>query len=221
MIDNNIKISALLFDLDGTLVDTAPDFIYVLNNLREKYGFQPLDHRVIRNTVSNGARSLIKLAFGGDEGQLEFEQYKTELLSDYLNIAGDYATLFDGMREVLLKCNEENLPWGIITNKPRIYTLALLKKLNLIDSYQILLCADDVQKPKPDPESMFIAANKLNIKIENAVYVGDHPRDIQAGNSANMITVAAEYGYFNKNDDINCWSANYIIKKPIELIQFF
>lgn len=215
------KIEALLFDLDGTLVDSAADFIFILNNQRLKYGLPPLSDDLIRNTVSNGARALIQLAFGGTEGEDQFEQYRKELLDEYISIVGNHATLFDGMEDVLLACEAKALPWGIITNKPRKFTEVLLNKLNLSDRCSLLICADDVAKPKPDPESMFIAGKKLSIDLKNSVYVGDHERDIVAGNAANMITVAAEYGYITNKSDLSSWHANHIIQHPCALRKLF
>ena len=215
------KIDALLFDLDGTLIDSAADFIYILNKLREKYELHALDEQTIRNTVSNGARALIQLAFGGSEGEEMFEVYRQELLENYMHIVGDHAKLFEGMEEILTCCEAQNIPWGIITNKPRKFSEALLIKLKLLDRCAILLCADDVQRPKPDPESMYIASRRLNIRLNNTVYVGDHERDIAAGNSANMITVAVEYGYIEDKKALLNWHANHVISQPSELKQLF
>tara|TARA_R110002072_G_scaffold24747_3_gene83669 strand:- start:5691 stop:6362 length:672 start_codon:yes stop_codon:yes gene_type:complete len=221
MSSSALKIEALLFDLDGTLVDSAADFIVVLNNQRIKHGFKALDERSIRNTVSNGARALTQLAFGGSEGEERFEQYRQELLEEYINIVGDHAKLFNGMNEILLACEAKKIPWGIITNKPRKFSEVLLHKLNLENRCSLLLCADDVAQPKPDPESMFIAARKLNIQLKHTVYVGDHERDISAGNAANMVTVAAKYGYINNKSEVLSWQAKYTIAHPSELKQLF
>jgi phosphoglycolate phosphatase len=214
-------VEALLFDLDGTLVDTAADFVAVLNAQREAHGFSPLDEILIRNTVSNGARALTQLAFGGTEGDPAFERYRLELLENYLSIVGQYATLFPGMDAVLESCQAKQIPWGIITNKPRRFTEKLLDRMRLHDSCSLILCADDVSKPKPDPESMFIAARKLNISLPNSVYVGDHERDIAAGKSADMITVVAAYGYIMDNENTSSWGADFIIKQPLELKTLF
>lgn len=215
------KIDAVLFDLDGTLVDSAADFIYVLNKHRLKYGLNLLNEESIRNTVSNGARALTQLAFGGTEGEIEFEQHRQELLDDYISVVGDHAKLFNGMNEILQACETNHIPWGIITNKPRKFTEVLLLKLDLLNRCSLLLCADDVTNPKPDPESMFIAGKSLNINLNRSIYVGDHERDIIAGNAANMITVAAEYGYIDDKSELVNWKANHIIQHPSELLELF
>ncbi|MFV1873000.1 MAG: HAD family hydrolase [Oleiphilus sp.] len=215
------KIEALLFDLDGTLVDTAADFVNVVNGLRVKHGHRPLDESLIRSTVSDGARALIKLAFGGHEGEPLFEQYRQELLDDYYQIVGQHAALFHGMQEILEDCINNHIPWGVITNKPRRFTEKLLKTLNLEATCAIILCPDDVVQAKPHPESMFKAAEILNICLKNAVYVGDHLRDIEAGKAAGMITVAAAYGYISPLSDIHSWQADFIIERPLTLRQLF
>lgn len=215
------KIDALLFDLDGTLVDTAADFVAVLNAQRRAHGYDPLDELLIRNTVSNGARALTHLAFGGAEGEPEFEAYRRELLENYLAIVGQHASLFPGMDGVLQTCLEQQIPWGIITNKPRRFTEKLLDSMNLHDSCSLVVCADDVSKPKPDPESMLLAAERLKIDLSKSVYVGDHVRDIAAGKAAHMITVAAAYGYIMDDDLPLSWEADYIIQQPIELKTLF
>jgi 2-phosphoglycolate phosphatase len=215
------KIDALLFDLDGTLVDTAADFIEVLNAQRARHGFESLSEQAIRNSVSNGARALTQLAFGGKEGDVLFEQYREELLENYMQVVGIHAKLFEGMPEILQLCEEIKIPWGIITNKPRKFTEKLMLKLNLTSRCSIILCADDVSQPKPHPESMYIAAKQLKIDLHKSVYVGDHDRDIAAGNAANMITVAAEYGYIDSNSKLTDWNASHIIQHPSQLKQLF
>lgn len=215
------KIETLLFDLDGTLVDTAADFIAVLNDQLLNHGYSMLDEALIRNTVSNGSKALIQIAFGGNEGEQEFEQYRTELLENYYQIVGDHAVLFPGMAEVLADCQIKNIPWGIITNKPRRFTEKLLEQLGLDNNCALVLCADDVSKPKPDPESMFLAAKTLNVNLNTSVYIGDHERDIVAGKAAGMVTVAAAYGYITQPLEFKNWDADYIIQHPFELKTLF
>jgi phosphoglycolate phosphatase len=214
-------VDALLFDLDGTLIDTAADFIAVLHAQRLAHGLQPLDEELIRNTVSNGARALTLLAFGGTEGEAQFEKHRSELLENYLEIVGNHAALFPGMGDVLADCRTHGIPWGIITNKPRKFTEKLLDRLNLHKQCDLILCADDVSRPKPDPESMFLAARMLDIDLRNSVYVGDHERDIAAGKAADMITVTAAYGYIMDNEATSSWGADFIIQQPIELKTLF
>lgn len=221
-----MTIKALLFDLDGTLVDTAEDFVKVLNEQRTDYNLPKLCSSAIRNTVSDGARALTTLAFGGKEGESQFDAMKDELLARYKGAAGDKAALFEGMDKVLNACSAKSIYWGIITNKPRLYTDILLKKLNiedqsLFDMSSVTLCPDDVKNSKPDPESLLLAAKRLNCTPSECVYVGDHIRDIAAGKAAGMITVAAGYGYIKQNDCVNSWNSDYFIDKPIDLLSLF
>ena len=214
-------VDALLFDLDGTLVDTAADFVAVLNNQRHDNRLPPLEELLIRNTVSNGARALTQLAFGGQEGETAFERYRAELLENYLSIVGEHATLFPGMELVLQSCQAQQIPWGIITNKPRRFTEKLIERMGMLDDCALIVCADDVSKSKPDPESMFLAAQRLQIHLPDSVYVGDHERDIAAGKAAGMITVTAAYGYIMDSLTTTSWGADYIIQQPIELKTLF
>jgi len=216
-----VNVEAILFDLDGTLVDTAADFVHILNALRHDHNLPPLDYQIIRDTVSNGARALTKLAFGGNEGETDFEAKKQEMLSRYELCAGDKAQLFDGMSEVLKAFEDARIPWGIITNKPRLYTDILLSKLGLNERSAITLCPDDVQHAKPDPESMILASKRLNCTLSKSIYVGDHERDIQAGKAANMPTVAVSYGYIQDKQNIPSWGADFEIDHPSELISLF
>jgi len=215
------KPDAILFDLDGTLVDTAADFVLVLNSQRQKYDFPPLPAQIIRDTVSNGARALTKLAFGGESGQSEFEKKRLELLELYAEKVGNEAQLFCGMEDVLKYYESLNIPWGIVTNKPKRFTDILLNKLALNLRSSVTLCPDDVVKAKPDPESLFLACERLNCKPERTIYVGDHERDIIAGKAASMKTVAALYGYILYIEKVSDWQADYKIDHPSELISLF
>ena len=216
-----ISPEAILFDLDGTLVDTAADFVLVLNSQRKKHNYPPLPPQTIRDTVSDGARALTKLAFGGESGQTDFELKRLELLDLYAEKAGDQAQLFDGMDDVLRHFEALNIPWGIVTNKPKRFTDILLDKLSLTSRSAITLCPDDVVKAKPDPESLFLACNRLHCSPENTFYVGDHERDIIAGKAANMKTIAAGYGYILDKKKVSSWQADYEIDHPSELISLF
>ena len=219
--DALIRPEAILFDLDGTLVDTAADFVLVLNSQRAKHNYPPLPSQIIRDTVSDGARALTRLAFGGEPGQAGFETKRLELLELYAEKAGDQAKLFDGMNDVLRHFEALSIPWGIVTNKPKRFTDILLDKLSLSSRSAITLCPDDVKNAKPDPESLFLACNRLHCRPENTFYVGDHERDIIAGKAANMKTIAAGYGYILDKRNVSGWQADYEIDHPSELISLF
>ncbi|KZZ58234.1 hypothetical protein A3761_06235 [Oleiphilus sp. HI0123] len=139
----------------------------------------------------------------------------------YESLVGKHAKLFDGMEEVLTLCEDKDIPWGIITNKPRLYTDLLLQRMDLDKRSRVTLCPDDVRKSKPDPESLLLAAKQLGLAPGNIVYAGDHERDIQAGQAAEMITVSALYGYIKCHKSAKKWPADYQIQHPSELISLF
>jgi len=209
---------AVLFDLDGTLVDTAGDFIQVLNTQRKRHNMVALDPQHIRDTVSNGARALTRLAFGGEPGETEFESRRQELLELYLEVVGRDAKLFEGMDEVLLSLESRGVLWGIVTNKPRLYTEKLLDRIQLSHRCSVTVCPDDVQQSKPDPEGLLMAAQTLGIQPKAIWYVGDHERDIQAGQAANMTTVAARYGYIDEPGIVSGWQAHFQIDRPLDIL---
>lgn len=208
---------AVLFDLDGTLIDTAPDFILAVNKLREEFGFSPLSDVTISEQVSNGAGELTKLALSISEKDPIFESSKDKLLSNYLGVIGKKSNLYPTLEVLLEKLKKNNISWGIITNKPLFYTLALLKSLSLENEYDVLICPDHVKNKKPDPEGILIALNHLHCESTNAIYIGDHQRDIQAGKLAGVKTVCAAYGYIPKSENIKRWNADFTVDESEDL----
>lgn len=208
---------AVLFDLDGTLVDTAPDFVLALNKQRRRHGFASLPELEIRNTVSDGARALTTLAFGGQEGDADFESKRQELLDLYFEVVGKHAVLFKGFEEILGELQHRHIPWGIVTNKPRKYSEKLLKRMGLDAQCSVLVCPDELSASKPDPEGLFLASKHLGKAPEACIYLGDHARDIEAGRRAGMYTVAVSFGYIHNPAEISEWNANSVIDEPLEL----
>ena len=213
---------AVLFDLDGTLVDTAPDFVRVLNDLRLKYGRTALDYDVIRVAVSAGARAMIQVGF--PEYSLDSEEFaalRQEFLDNYSLSLAQESRLFTGMESLLQALESRDIPWGIVTNKPRIYSEPLLAGLQLTERCQVLVCPDDVSQTKPHPEPMYLACHTLNVLPEHTIYVGDHIRDIQTGNNAGMKTIAVGFGYIPSGERIIEWQADYCVDTVADLIQHF
>lgn len=208
---------AVLFDLDGTLIDTAPDFIVAVNQQRSNHGLAALPDDLIRNTVSNGARALIELSFSFQEGDPDFAQKHQELLALYLRHIADKSTLFPGMDELLSWLEFEDIPWGIVTNKPRRFTIPLLEGLALNQRCKVVVCPDDVANSKPHPESLLSACSALNKNPKQSLYIGDHQRDIEAGRRAGMTTIAVGYGYIPRSENIEAWQADYISANVAEL----
>ena len=200
---------AVVFDLDGTLVDTADDFIPVVQQLQAEHGFAPTAPERIRQSVSNGARALVCLGLGLEPGDPQVEVHRLRLLELYEAILGQHARLYPGMDALLRRLEEHNIPWGIATNKPRAFTVPLLDTLNLRPGS--VVCPDDVAQPKPHPEALFLACRQLDRAAAASIYVGDHLRDIEAGRAAGLRTVAAAYGYLEPGDDARNWGADALV----------
>lgn len=218
------KLQAILFDLDGTLIDTAPDFIRIIKSLCKKHNLKTPSDTAIREQVSAGARAMVKLMFNNPnlpDDDTELLNFRQLFLDEYeQNICID-SQLFDGLNDLLLFLENNNIKWGIVTNKPKYLAQSLLEKLNLDKRCQVLICPDDVKNPKPDPESLLLACDILKVTPENCLYIGDHRRDIVAGNLAKMTTIIASYGYIPPNDkDLNDWGADKVIDTPDELFQY-
>lgn len=215
-------MKAVLFDLDGTLIDTAADFIRIIQNMCREENREVVDAALIRTQVSEGARAMVQLVYPELEvTDPTFLAHRQRFLDIYgADIAVD-TDLFDGMYPLLESLEAENIPWGIVTNKPRWLSEALLKALNLTQRCAVLVCPEDVKQTKPDPEPMYLAANRIHVAAEDCIYVGDHPRDIDAGRHANMYTILAAYGYLplQHKDDLTAWRADCIVNTVEELHQ--
>lgn len=215
-------MKAVLFDLDGTLIDTAKDFIRIIQNMCHEKGIDAVDADLIRSQVSEGARAMVKLVY--PELAVDdpiFLAHRQRFLDIYgQDIAVD-TDLFAGMDLLLQSLEAQQIPWGIVTNKPRWLSEALLAALNLTQRCAVLVCPEDVNQTKPDPEPMYLAAQKLQLAAQDCIYIGDHPRDIDAGRAANMPTILAAYGYlpFEHKDDLTAWQADAIVNTVAELDQ--
>lgn len=208
-------LRAVIFDLDGTLIDTADDFVPVVQQLREEAGIGPMDPARIRASVSNGSRALVRLALDITEEAAVFETQRQRLLSLYGDILGRHARPYPGVAGLLAELDRRGIAWGIATNKPRDYTLPLLHTLGLRAAS--VICPEDVQQPKPHPESLEKGCRELDCAASEAVYVGDHARDIEAGRRAGLYTIAAAYGYIEPGDDARHWRADGIAERSEDL----
>ncbi|WP_288390608.1 HAD-IA family hydrolase [uncultured Acinetobacter sp.] len=213
-------MSAVLFDLDGTLIDTAADFIRIIQAMCREEQRDVVDADLIRTQVSEGARAMVKLVYPelavDDATFLAHRQRFLDLYEQDIVVDTD---LFNGMTSLLKHLEAQQIPWGIVTNKPRYLTELLLKRLDLTERCAVLVCPEDVKHAKPDPEPMFLAAEQLQVPAEQIIYVGDHPRDIDAGRAANMYTILAAYGYLPLayKDDLAAWQADAIVHTVTEL----
>lgn len=212
-----MTLKAILFDLDGTLLDTAPDFIRCVNRLRANHGQTPLADHTIRAEVSNGARALTRLASGLADEDPALEPLRQELLAIYTGLLGEHSTLFPGMAESLAWIEAQGLAWGIVTNKPSLYTDPLLERLALPFSPAAVVCPDHVGRSKPDPAPMLLACRQCGCEPAEAIYLGDHVRDIEAGRAVGMPTVSCDWGYIGPDEDIASWGADHRLTTPADI----
>jgi len=212
------SLKAVLFDLDGTLLDTAEDFIFVVNKLLAEEGQEALDANKIRNTVSNGANALIQLAFDLAPEEEGFQALRHRLLDIYADNLSQHTLPFQGITETLEFLKQNNIAWGIVTNKPEVYTMPLIKAMDFPTPPGTIICPEHVKERKPNPESLYLACKQLNCTANEAVYLGDHLRDIQAGINASMPTIACAYGYIDPQENIDEWQADHIIHSAHDTI---
>ena len=215
-------MKAVLFDLDGTLIDTAADFIRIIQDMCRDKQCEIVAADLIRTQVSEGARAMVKLVYPElDVEDPVFLAHRQRFLDLYGEDIAVDTDLFEGMYPLLEQLESLDIPWGIVTNKPRWLSESLLKALNLTERCAVLVCPEDVSKTKPDPEPMYLAAKRIQIQPEDCIYVGDHPRDIDAGRHAQMYTILAAYGYLplQHKDDLTAWQADCIVNTVAELQQ--
>ncbi|CAA0078241.1 N-acetylmuramic acid 6-phosphate phosphatase [Zhongshania aliphaticivorans] len=208
-------LQAVLFDLDGTLLDTAVDFTTVLNHMLSERGQALQDYAAVRQRVSDGARTVVQLGF---HQQDDLAGLLDEFLDRYLKQVSVSTTLFPGMTDVLNHIEERGLRWGIVTNKPLRFTTPLLAAMQLTERCSTVICPDHVTHKKPHPEPIYLACKEIDCLPVNTIYIGDHQRDIDAGRNANMRTVACRYGYISAADNLDSWGANYIVDTATDLI---
>ncbi|MDY0976465.1 HAD-IA family hydrolase [Massilia sp. CFBP9012] len=207
---------AILFDLDGTLADTAPDLAAAVNWLRTERGLDPTPYEVLRPTASAGARGMIGAAFGlapGDEG---YEELRLAWFERYQSAMSTYTTLFDGIPELLAGITEAGMAWGIVTNKPSRFTDPLVPQIALAHA-GCIVSGDTTGFAKPHPAPLLEGARRLGIAPEQCWYVGDDLRDIEAGQAAGMVTVACVWGYCGAIEP-STWGADYLLETPAQLL---
>jgi 2-phosphoglycolate phosphatase len=213
-----MPLKAVIFDLDGTLVDTAPDFCTTVNLLRREEGLDHLSDEQIRRTVSNGARALINMAFGLEFTAPGFDRLHQRLLEIYSEQLAVKTCAFPGIEESLAYLESRGLAWGIVTNKSHTYTGPIIEALALNPAPGTVICPEDVKQTKPHPESLLLACSQLGCEASEVIYVGDHKRDIDCGKAAGSYTVAAAYGYVGEGIDAADWQADHLIHSAHELL---
>lgn len=211
-------IKAVLFDLDGTLADTARDLGAALNRLLAEEGLPPQPYEAVRPIASHGARGLVSLGFGIDKSHPRFEEYRLRFLDLYEHSFADETVLFDDINALLREINARGLKWGIVTNKPMRFTDRLVPALPFAVPPAVVVSGDTVGIAKPDPAPMLHAAQQIDIAPEHCLYVGDAERDIQAGRAVGMKTVLVNWGYIADSDDTDSWQADITIDQPLALL---
>lgn len=209
---------AVLFDLDGTLADTAPDLGGALNVMRERRGLAAMPIAELRPWASAGARGLLHVGLQAEPEHHDFETLRQEFLDIYEGISTQHSTLFDGVDELLAGLEARRLAWGVVTNKPKRFTPGVLKGLGLGHRAAVAVSGDTTPHAKPHPAPLLHACEQLGIVPSAAIYVGDDLRDIQAARAAGMPAVAAGYGYIGQSD-IEHWHADVIIDRPQDLLK--
>ena len=215
------EIHGLLFDLDGTFADTAPDLAFALNETLKAFDRETMPYKDIRPVVSHGGLALIRLGFNLGPGDSGFDERKQFLLKVYEENICLHTRLFDGISELLRITEQAAVPWGIVTNKPAWLTDPLMDAMKLTDRAGVIVSGDTCEHSKPHPAPMLFAAEKLKSNPGNCLYVGDARRDIEAGKAAGMMTAAAAYGYIESHDPAENWDADWLIDHPSDLLPLF
>lgn len=212
--------NVLLFDLDGTLVDTAPDLGYALNILLQQEGRKPLDHALIRPVASNGSAGLLKLGFGIEKNDPTYSGLQRRFLQFYTDNLTRQSALFIGMQKVLDTLTANQIRWGVVTNKPAFLTDPLMQQLQLADKAACIVSGDTTAYSKPHPAPIQHACELLSVSPADCVYIGDARRDIEAAKNANMRAVIARYGYIEHDENLDDWQADCVINHPLEILQW-
>jgi phosphoglycolate phosphatase len=218
-------MSVVLFDLDGTLVDTAHDLGLALNMQLARHGKPALPHDDIWPVASHGTRGLLALGFAINPGDTGYEAMREEYLNLYESVFTNNPMLLPGIAALLQTLDARGVQWGIVTNKPRRFSVDLTKAVQLgnrtlYERSACLLCGDDAPQPKPAPDTLLMACAAINAQPSECIYVGDAERDVEAGRAAGMKTVVALFGYIATTDQPHAWGADVLIESPNDLLSY-
>jgi phosphoglycolate phosphatase len=211
------RVEAVLFDLDGTLIDSAPDLAGACNDMRVERGLEPLPYERLRRMVGSGARGMVGVGFGLAPESPGYVELRDEFLSRYEARMTRETRVFEAVEPVLAWLTARALPWGIVTNKATRFAAPLVASLGLAERSATLVCGDTVQHAKPHPAPLIEAARRLGLACERCAYVGDDRRDVVAGRAAAMLTIVARWGYLGDGDAPEAWGADHLLEQPSEL----
>ncbi|QIE89071.1 MULTISPECIES: N-acetylmuramic acid 6-phosphate phosphatase MupP [Pseudomonas] len=214
----NRMLKAVLFDMDGTLLDTAPDFVAVCQAMLAAHGRAPIDDQRIQDVVSGGARAMVAATFDMDPEAPGFETLRQEFLDRYQEHCAVFTRPYEGMAELLESIDRSRLIWGVVTNKPVRFAAPIMQQLGLAERSAVLVCPDHVKNSKPDPEMLLLACSQLNIDPSQVLFIGDDLRDIESGRAAGTKTAAVRYGYIHPDDNPAHWGADVIVDHPRDLL---
>lgn len=212
-----MRLRAVLFDMDGTLLDSAPDFIAICQTMRAERGLPVIADKLIRDQISGGARAMVAANFAMDTDAEGFESLRLEFLERYQSHCAVMTRPFDGMHELLDEIEQAKLLWGVATNKPVRFAEPIMQQLGLAQRSSVLVCPDHVSRSKPDPEMILLACAKMGVEPAATLFVGDDERDIEAGRAAGCKTAAVTYGYIHPQDNPRNWGADAVVDHPLEL----
>ncbi|PIE82504.1 MAG: phosphoglycolate phosphatase [Cardiobacteriales bacterium] len=210
---------AVWFDLDGTLMDTANDLAAAINACIYDAGYPTAAAETIKRHINEGAKSMLSAALACERSDTIIETLLTKFPPYYEANLCDKTAWFDGMEKIVTRLENDNIPWGVVTNKAERYSIPLIKKLGLDKRVAALVCGDTTAKTKPSPQPLLFACQQVGINPDKCIFIGDSSNDIQAGNEAGMVTVAAGYGYLDSGKQISDWQADYIIEQANELTE--
>ncbi|MBX3709265.1 MAG: HAD-IA family hydrolase [Gammaproteobacteria bacterium] len=211
---------AVLFDLDGTLLDTAPDLTLTVNLLRGEYGMPVLPMSAVRPIASYGSKAMIKQAFEIDEHHPTFNLLREKFLAIYEQHLSDSTQFFPNIENVLTHLESNQIPWGIVTNKLTKHTMALLKNLQIDHRPACVVCGDSLPTHKPDPAPIRYACELLRQEPKHCLYVGDAATDVMASKAAGTTSLVALYGYIHTSEEPSTWQADGYVREPIEIIHW-
>ncbi|WNO07881.1 HAD-IA family hydrolase [Teredinibacter sp. KSP-S5-2] len=212
-----MSLRAVFFDLDGTLLDTAPDLAHALNRLLHQKGIDVLPVEKITEIVSDGANAMLKLAFNVTPKDENFAELRQQLLDLYLEDLSTHTRPYPGIEELISELTYSNIDWGIVTNKPWAYTEPLIERFDFASRPRTIVCPDHVRHKKPAPDSLLLACEQSGCQPSEAIYIGDHLRDIECGTNAGTSTISVGYGYISNEQDHTRWGATHSVEHASQL----